>query len=80
MCLNHKHLTYTIKQILTYDVGQYEFYRSSTTILTLALPRLILLPQIHKTPYCPQYRSIFVYYLCTHTNSIYWLSISLKKN
>ncbi len=32
------------------------------TILTSALPRSILLPQIHKTPYCPHHMSI---YLCT---------------
>ncbi len=42
-----------IKQILTYDVGQYVFYGSLTTILTSASPQWILLHQIHKTSYCP---------------------------
>ncbi len=59
MCLNHKHLTYK-KQILTYDVGQYGFYGSLATILTSASLWSIVLPQIHKIPYCPHHRSIFV--------------------
>ncbi len=49
-----------MKQILTHDVRQYGFYGFSATILTLTLPRSILLHQIHKTPYCPYHRSIFV--------------------
>ncbi len=52
-----------IRQILTYDAGQYGFYGSSSTILTSASPWSILLPWIHKTPYFPHNRSIFVYYL-----------------
>ncbi len=62
MGLNHKHLTYN-NQILTNDVRQYGVYESLATILTLALPRSILLSQIHKTPYNPHHMSIYVYYL-----------------
>ncbi len=43
-----------------------------------ASPQSILLPQIHKTPYCPHHRSIFVYYWpeCFHNRSRIWV---LKK-
>ncbi len=46
-------------QILTYDEGNMTFYGSEATILTQAMPRLILLPKIHKTYISQHHRSIF---------------------
>ncbi len=50
---------HNIIQIWTCDEGNMEFYGSETTILTSALPRSILLPQIHKTHIARHHRSIF---------------------
>ncbi len=62
---------------MTYDVGQYGFYASEATILTDALPRSIVLPQIHKTPYCPHHRSILYWLYHYFGYTIYIVSFIL---
>ncbi len=57
MGLNDKHLTYNKANNV---VGQYGFYGYLATILTGVKLRSILLPDIHKTPYYPHHRSIYV--------------------